>query len=373
MQQILKMLNVVNRGDTMQNVIWPIVPHTKAKHEILRRYLKAWFPIIAFSGSPRLVYVDGFAGPGEYNGGEEGSPAIAMRTLIEHRLRQKFSKKEFIFLFIDKEKERAKYLENLLEGKFPDCPPNILYDIIGAEFEPTLTSILDDLEEKGANLAPTFAFIDPFGFSGFTIPTLCRFFQYKKCEVLITFMDGFAKRFLDELREDTLDNLFASEKWRAARALSGRYRELCLLDLFVEQLKNLGNVKYVRTFGMSKGRRHIYDLVFATNGLDGLKVMKDAMWAVDPTGSYKFSDTTAGQTFLIDYLSYVPEIADCIYKTFRGKTAAVEEIKEFTIVETPYIFRKAPLKLLEENNKIDNVSGRSRRYTYPDRCRITFC
>ena len=75
----------------MQDVIWPIEPHTKAKHGILRRYLQAWFPIIAFSGSPRLVYVDGFAGPGEYDGGEEGSPAIAMRTLIEHKSRQKFS------------------------------------------------------------------------------------------------------------------------------------------------------------------------------------------------------------------------------------------------------------------------------------------
>jgi len=322
----------------MQKIIWPIAPRTKAKHEILKRYLKAWFPIIAFSGSQRLVYVDGFAGPGEYTGGEEGSPVIAMRALISHRFWERFSKKEFCFLFIEKDKRRAKYLEILLEEKFPDCPGNILYDIIGEEFEPTFTSILDDLDEKGANLAPTFAFIDPFGFSGFTIPTLCRFFQYKKCEVLITFMDGFAKRFLDELREDTLDNLFASEKWRDARALSGLDRELFLLDLFVEQLKKLGEVKYVRTFGMSEGRRHIYDLVFATNGLDGLKVMKEAMWTVDPTGSYKFSDTTAGQTFLIDYLSYVPEIADCIYKTFRGKTAAVEAIEEFTIVKTPYIF-----------------------------------
>ena len=358
----------------MQDVIWPIAPHTKAKHEILKRYLEAWFPIIAFSGSQRLVYVDGFAGPGEYEGGEEGSPAIAMRTLIEHKSWQKFAEKEFIFLFIDKERERAKYLENLLEGKFPDCPPNILYDIIGAEFEPTLTSILDDLEEKGANLAPTFAFIDPFGFSGFTIPTLCRFFQYKKCEVLITFMNGFVKRFLDELREDALDSLFVSEKWRVARALSGRDRELCLLDLFVEQLKNLGNVKYVKTFEMTDGGRHIYDLVFATNGLKGLKVMKDAMWAVDPRGLYLFSDTTAGQTYLTNLSSHFPVIADIIYEKFKHKTVTRKAIHDFVIGETDYVFRTKPLELLEKQNKIINVTNRKKQgYYYPESCKITFC
>src|SRR5690554_564418 len=30
--------------------IWPIEEHTKAKHELLRRYLGAWFPILASRG-----------------------------------------------------------------------------------------------------------------------------------------------------------------------------------------------------------------------------------------------------------------------------------------------------------------------------------
>ena len=52
---------------------WPIEPHTKAKHEILRRYWQAWLPIITKLGS-RVLYIDGFAGPGRYEGGEDGSP-----------------------------------------------------------------------------------------------------------------------------------------------------------------------------------------------------------------------------------------------------------------------------------------------------------
>ena len=79
-------------------VTWTIQPHTLAKHEILRRYLGAWFPIIA-SGSSRVVYIDGFCGPGQYNGGEPGSPIIALREALHHS--QRLSTKELIFLFID--------------------------------------------------------------------------------------------------------------------------------------------------------------------------------------------------------------------------------------------------------------------------------
>lgn len=53
-------------------VIWELKPHTKAKHDILRRYLQAWFAIMGQT-YPRIVYIDGFAGPGEYDRGEEGS------------------------------------------------------------------------------------------------------------------------------------------------------------------------------------------------------------------------------------------------------------------------------------------------------------
>lgn len=356
----------------MQGVTWPIPPHTKAKHDILRRYLQAWFPIIASTRHQRLIYLDGFAGPGEYKEGEEGSPVIALQALIEHKLWGRLRENEFIFFFIEKDKKRAIYLENLLKGKFPACPSNIKYYVIGSEFEPTLSNILDDLEEKGSKLAPTFAFIDPFGFSGFSMELIGRFLQHEKCEVLVTFMSGFAKRFLDELRENALNNLFASEEWKGAIDLRGRYRESFLLNLFVEQLKKIGEVKYVRTFEMNEGERHIYDLVFATKGLRGLEVMKEAMWKQDQRGFYMFSDTTAGQTFLTDFSSHVPVIANLIYEKFMGKTIFYKEIHEFIIAETDYIFRTEPLKFLEKQNKIVNVTNRKRRFSYPKGCKITF-
>ena len=56
--------------------VWPLEPHTRAKHEILRRYLEAWSAILSLGGFKTIAYVDGFAGPGLYDNGEDGSPSI---------------------------------------------------------------------------------------------------------------------------------------------------------------------------------------------------------------------------------------------------------------------------------------------------------
>ena len=66
----------------------PIQPHTQAKHDILRHHMGAWFPILGRSSSGPLQYIDGFAGPGEYEGGEPGSPKIALQLLQTHPMQK---------------------------------------------------------------------------------------------------------------------------------------------------------------------------------------------------------------------------------------------------------------------------------------------
>jgi three-Cys-motif partner protein len=93
----------------VDETIWDLDEHTKAKHEILSNYLGGWFPILA-RWSGRIVYIDGFAGPGVYSKGEEGSPIIALRTASEHLLRP-HTWSEMIFIFIEKDTERDNFLE----------------------------------------------------------------------------------------------------------------------------------------------------------------------------------------------------------------------------------------------------------------------
>ena len=67
------------------------------KHRVLRHYLNAWFPILA-RFNKQILFIDGFSGPGEYEGGEEGSPLIALRTLREHRAKSMVNKANFFFM-----------------------------------------------------------------------------------------------------------------------------------------------------------------------------------------------------------------------------------------------------------------------------------
>src|SRR4051794_27828705 len=100
--------------------LWKLEPHTRAKHQVLRLYLDGWFPVMAqqalrmqhrMIGPPRLLVVDGFAGPGRYVDGEPGSPLIMLDALINHTGFDRWAGVTFLFLFIEQDAERVKRLE----------------------------------------------------------------------------------------------------------------------------------------------------------------------------------------------------------------------------------------------------------------------
>src|ERR1700676_263902 len=83
-------------SDTLPTT-WHADPHTLAKHAILQRYLQAWFPILSRQASAlsrkyrdvlsrEILFIDGFAGPGEYTNGKEGSPVIALKAALDHAI-----------------------------------------------------------------------------------------------------------------------------------------------------------------------------------------------------------------------------------------------------------------------------------------------
>src|SRR5262249_8870033 len=148
---------------------WPLEAHTRAKHEILRRYLKAWQAILALGGFPNIVYIDGFAGPGRYAGGEDGSPIIALKNALALHLRRP-SIPRLIILFVEKDEERARVLELLVERlrtAHTGDLDRIRTKVVGGKtFEDAFSEFLAFYEAKGRRLPPTFAFIDPFGWKG---------------------------------------------------------------------------------------------------------------------------------------------------------------------------------------------------------------
>ncbi len=358
---------------SINSTIWDLDPHTVAKHKILQRYLQAWLPII--SKFKRANYIDGFAGPGVYSKEEEGSPIIALRAAIEHKIP---IKAEIGFIFIELRRDRADFLKNILHERFSNIPKNFEWEVVCAEFASSVERILNEIEGKGAKLAPTFAFLDPFGFKGLPMELIKRILTYKSCEVLITFMEGFVNRFTDELREDALDELYETEEWRKIREIQEpEERKRFFIELYEKQLTDFAGARYVRSFEMeAMAGQTLYYLVFATNHPKGVEVMKEAMWKADPTGNYRFSDRTdPNQKLLLDYTDtpkWVSDAAKLVAKKFSGQKVSREKIWEYTVTETPYLFRISILKKLEDAEKIIGVKGRQRKGTFPDGCVISF-
>lgn len=160
-----------------KETIWELQPHTGAKHQILRKYLDAWFPILARYNS-RIVYIDGFSGPGRYSGGEPGSPIIALESARTHRAKLAG---EMNFLFVEERKDRAENLNR--EISTIKLPTHFKVDVECTTFAETLTAKLNQLDADGQQIAPTFALIDPFGFSGLPYSLVSRLLKKNKCEV----------------------------------------------------------------------------------------------------------------------------------------------------------------------------------------------
>lgn len=351
--------------------------HTEAKHSILRRYLQAWVPILTrYHG--RVVYIDGFAGPGVYVGGEEGSPVIALRAALEHKDR---IQGEIRFVFIEDDRERLEVLK--AEIAEVERPANFHVDCERGRFDETMSSFLDELEEREDNLAPTFAFVDPFGFSHTPLSVIERIMKYPRCEVLITFMYEEVNRFLSHPEQpENYDALFGCEGWREGIEIEDpRSRKLFVHDLYQRQLRDRCGIRYVRSFEMlNAGNRTDYFLFFGTNNIAGLKKMKEAMWKVDEASGLQFSDATNPDQEVL--FSAEPDIADLkrrIVSKFAGREVAVSAIEEFVVAETPYRethYKKQVLKLMERADPSElevTIAKEGRRAgSFPDGTRVKF-
>jgi len=358
------------------STIWSIEPHTEAKHAILRKYLDAWLPIIT-RWNGRVVYIDGFAGPGEYIGGNDGSPIIAIKAVLEHKAD---IKTDIRMLFIEADEARCEFLKQKVHEI--NLPSNIKTECICAKFAETLNEILNYLDEQKARLAPAFVFIDPFGFTGIPFSVIKRIMQNDRCEVLITFMYEEINRFIRDTRLwDSLTETFGTDRWQQViQTHDPESREASLHNIYKEQLEQEASIKFVHSFKMTnKINKTDYFLFFGTNNILGLKKMKAAMWRVDKSGAFQFSDATynPSQPMLFEIEPNFDQLKQIILTNFKTKSVSIVELENFILTQTPFRethYKKQILVPLEKTEKI-KVSCRDRKrkkWTFPPECIIEF-
>jgi three-Cys-motif partner protein len=282
-----------------EKTLWPLGPHSPGKHAVLRRYLDAWIPILG-STRDRIVFIDGFAGPGRYAGGEDGSPVIALKALRDHRFRPKIQA-EVTFLFIESEPDRAKHLESEIAPILADLGPKVHADVYVGHFDEMMTAALNTLDEQKKRMAPAFVMIDPFGISDTPMSVVARILQIPKSEIYISFMWEFFNRFkeTDEFPPH-LDALFGCSEWREASSIADwRARKRYVFDLYKRQLRKAG-AKYVVHFELYDGNSLVYAVFFATKHPTGCDNMKEAIWKIDPASGVAFRSSHADTVGLFD-------------------------------------------------------------------------
>lgn len=368
----------------IKSTIWKIDPHTEAKHIILRKYLDAWLPIIA-RGSKKILYIDGFAGPGEYIGKKEGSPIIAINAVLEHTAK---IDSEIIMLFLEKKKSRYDFLKQKLSSL--SLPPKLKYECYHGEFHKKMEEIINHIEKENSSLAPAFIFIDPFGFTGIPFSIIKDLMKNPKCEVLITFMYSSINRFIKEKSLwKHFKETFGTDEWKAiVKEKNAEKRMNFLHELYKRQLKKKAKINFVRSFMMkSKFNKPDYFLFFGTNHLLGLIKMKEAMWKVDETGRFSFSDATynPNQPMLFDEVKPNYSILKkALLNKYKNKAITIKELRYFVNAETAflekhcnYLLRKMEkgdppeIKRLCDKCQHDKTCKR-RKYFFQPHCRIKF-
>ena len=353
---------------------WLYKEHTKIKHEILCKYLSGWIKILGKSHR-RVCYFDCFAGKGEYEDGSKGSPLVAIETAS--RLKEKFPYlKEIRCIFIEKNENNFENLRRVIYNEIKQQPEKyegIKITTIHNEFANVAKEIVDKYNET---LAPSFFFIDPFGFSGVPFDIIKNILSIKRTEVFINFMVRDVNRFLNSSKHRTsIEELYGLES--VQEAINSTYpslsREESLLRLYRDRLHEDANVKYIFPFKVYADEvlQTTYYLIHATNHPLGCKLMKEIMYRSGTEGRFGYLGPAEGQLTLHSF--NISDIKDFLLKCFAGRCLCFREIINGTLMDTCLIEKhyRTALRDLEKEGNI-SITGKGPKGGLNLDAKITF-
>lgn len=330
---------------------------------MLGAYLQAWFPIIASRFSDvGLTYAEGFAGPGEYEHGEVGSPIIAMDQANRQDVLR--SQAPIRVVLVEKSKKRYEHLSGLLDRRYPveDRSGRLRLEIVRGECEVALLPALDRLSAWDG---PMFVNLDGWGVDT-PFEIVKRVGSVKSAEVLVTFQSQWFVRFATLDESEAGDRVFGDPGWRAVvDQPTPEAKKRFLVDRYRSGLAGVG-FPYSLTFEMIDEGGHELFLIFGTQNELGVEKMKDAMWKVDAVSGQRFRDPRDLNQLAFsidepDLSSLKKEILD---QVDAGRTN-LAELKVYALLET--VFRpphvSTAVAALCGEGKLQRSGGRSAEET----------
>ncbi len=340
-------------------VLWERDLHTAAKHTLLRRYLDAWFPIMAkqFKGDG-ITLLDGFAGPGEYTNSQVSSPAIAMAQALRSEVAA--LRTPIRLVFIEEDRRRAAHLQSHLDARFPQSlrPPGLVARVHQGE---CAVRYEQAVAEVGGWSGPVFANLDGWGVDT-DYEVVRRIGSHLSSEVLVTFQDQFFVRFADG-EQEAGERVFGHSDWRSVGDLPTAEKKPFLLGQYRNGLHAAG-FDYVLTFEMIDEGGHSLHQFFGTNSDVAVRKFKDGLWEVDGISGQRFRDPRDPNQLAFDIL--VPDfrpLDDEILKLLGEGRRSMAELCRHALLETIYkeTHVKPRVDALVAAGKVEQV-GKGRSY-----------
>jgi three-Cys-motif partner protein len=327
-------------------VLWELEPATAAKHRLYRRYLDAWWPVLLQPSQRngarwrRVTFLDAFAGPGRYVGGEEGSPVFTLDRLLNHTAveRMALSPGRVCLVFTERDRARYEHLREELTSRFGslrDLPVRVEVHCADARDSESL------LTRVGAWGNPILAIFDSWGNVGVPLSLAARIAHNRSSEVITTFGPNWFNR-REKLDADVLDSVFGGRAhWAEAdRETSPEERWRAWLATYRSALQRAG-FKYRLQFQVVPRTGQPLYLVFGTGHEKGVDVMKEAMWEVDGSDGMSFKDPRTrgapleGQQSLFEADGVLhPELQELVLQRLHEGPATIEELQRWLLLET---------------------------------------
>lgn len=335
----------------------------RAKHQLLTSYLNAWFPILA-KWNGRVLYIDSHAGRGRHETGHPGSPILALKLLLGHSARNRIlAQTECRFIFFENNAENFKSLKEEINS-LGDLPDGVGVESYDKDYEAVLVHQIEQLRQKHQLLAPTFAFIDPYGFT-LPVKLLNELLAFQRCELLINFMFRYVDMAVmgDADNSQNLGKLFGSDAWINLRSiLNHDTRAQTTIDLFSRQL-NARHVTHMQMRGKNGALKYV--LIHATNNEKGRSKFKEAIWAVTPDGTFTASERhSPNQMVLVTPKPDLEPLKRELQQKFAGNPIRMQQLYKW-LVDTMYLDKHLHQAIRELHKaNLANYSGYQGKFSF---------
>lgn len=276
-------------------------------------------------------------------------------------------------LFIEKNKESCLRLrEHLSHVK------DISIHVINGELETSVDQILQFA--SGNSKTFSFFFIDPTGWSGYSLRVIAPILRHPASEVLINFMTKDIIRFIDHDRPadiESFNELFGGSNFRQRWKLkTGLDREDSIVETYGSLVKEVGNFSYVAPTVILHplhNRTHFH-LIYATRHIAGLQVFRneaerkahETQQSVRHQASLRKEEGTTGQLGLFSEPigpSYLDELTDRyqarakarMHAIFRESTRINFDDLEGEILQFPLVHTQVLKGWLEQLRKVGKI------------------